>query len=441
MAITINISFNIIILLLFIITPLIKNLPQIEKLIMKEWDEHTLFNYIKQKFLNGDKLEDIKNLHYLIADPNEYLKNVNIEEVKNNLESLYKGFNITTFIYIITKAEENTNLGYKLKDLTSEVFSEINAKNPDFDEYSTISAIFRVEDKKSQIRLGSTCRWILSELGALNILKKRAKDLENKKFEKLLNIFTKDILSLYRRNYKISKNYKGFLILTKRIIIFIIFVFLIVIGTICYCLFCNKSNLEKVPKNDLIEIDINSNKEKQIEEFIKKHKENSIETIIENICYICLENYDKENDIRNLSSTSNSDEEDTTNHNINNSISNEKVNIPCGHSFHKNCISHWFTLEKKCPICQAEYEFHENNEKKDSIEINLNIKNYILNENWNYKNENNFSNYINNFIRIQRIINPLEINEEFIKKIINLIDKDKNDVFQSFKINNKEIIN
>lgn len=413
-------TLNKIIYFLFIIIPLIKSIPQIEKLIVKKWDEHSLFDYIKQKFLNPDKPEDIKNLHYLIADPNEYLKNVNIDEAKNNLESLYKEFNITTFIYIIAAVEKNTDLGYKLKDLVSEVFSEIYTKNQDFDKYSTISAIFRVEDKKLQIRLGSTCRWILSELGALNIIKKRTSDLENKKFDKLLKLFTKDLLSAYRKNYEISKNYKGIFTFTKSLIFLIIFVSLIVISTICYCIFCNKPNLEIIPKNDSIEIIINSNKEKQIEEFIKKHKSKSIEEIIENICYICLENYDKENDIKSIATTSNSDEEDTNN-NFDSNPSNEKVNIPCGHSFHKKCVSLWFTLEKKCPICQAEYEFYKSEEKKDINENKLNIKNYIVNGNWNYKGKNNFLNHINNFIRIQKMINPLEINILKLKLLINNI--------------------
>ena len=422
-------------LLFFIILSLINGNPQLEELVKKRWDEHSLFDYIKQKYLNPDNPEEIKKLHYIIADPNEYLKNINLDEIKNNLELLYTELNVTTFIYVISEVEKNRDLNYKLKDFVSEVFSEIYKKNPNFDEQSTISAIFRIEENKTHIRLGSTTRSILYDLEALKIIKKRTDDLGSKKYEKLLRLFTKDLLSTYKKNYQLRKNYKYFT-LQKSIFFLISFIILIGICALFYYIFFNnkKEKLYKL-KDDSIEIALNSNKEKKIEEFIKNNKNKSIEKIIEDVCLICVEKYKKENDIRINVFTNNSDEEDTNN-NVGDNNLNEKIKISCGHSFHIKCITKWFKLEKKCPICLTEYELYDNVEKENE-ENKLHIKKYDLNENWKKKENTLFIKHIDNFFRIQRMINPLnDINEEIIKKNLGYKDNENNDIFKSIKIDN-----
>ena len=191
-----------------------------------------------------------------------------------------------------------------------------------------------------------------------------------------------------------------------------------------------------MPRNDSVEIDINSNKENKIEEFIKIHKNENIENLMENICLICLENYEQENNIKSNVITTSSDEEDSNNNNNNdNKILNDKINIPCGHSFHLNCISDWFKIEKKCPICSAEYECYEGYDDGDikDIKNKLNIKNYILNKDWEYENSNILVNHINNFIRMQNIINNSDINEDFSREILN--HHDKKNVFKSLNEN------
>ena len=420
-------------IIFFLLFTLIKSLPKFEELIQKKWDETSLFDYLKLKFLSLNKPENLKNLHYIIADPNEYLKNVNLKEAKKNLDLLYKEFNVTTFIYIISAIEKNKDLNYKLKDFDSKIYSEIYKNNPDFDKYSTISSIFRIEDKKLHIRLGSTCREVLYDSEALTILKKRKNDLEKQNFEKLLNLFTKELLTKYRQNFKLINN-KRYFTFKKSVILIFFIVILIIVCTIIYCIFCNKENyyIEKMPKNDSIEIYINTNKDKKIEEFIKVHKNESIENLMENTCIICLEIYEQENDIKSNVITISLDEEDS-NRNNDNKILNDKINIPCGHSFHINCISDWFKIEKKCPICLAEYEFYENGEIKDN-ENKLNIKTFILNKDWEYENSNILRNNFNNFIRIQKIIKNSENNEDFSREILNYFD-DKKNVFKSLNEN------
>lgn len=424
-----------IILFLFFIFPLIKTLPNFEESLEKKWNEHTLFDYIKQKFLGPDKLADLKNMHYMLVDPDDNLKKINLEKAKNNLELLYKEFNITSFIFIVNGIEKNTDLDYKLKDFVTEVFSEIYKYNNEFDIYSTISVIFQIEDKKMNIRLGSTCRGIVYDFDALKILKKRDKELKDKKIEKLLNEFTKDFLSTYRKNYKISKNNNSSFIFKKGIIFILIFVFIIILSTVIYFCFCYKSNINKIMNKEDIEVVIKSNRENKIKEFIKKYKNKNIEKIMEDTCIICLEDFEKDNnDIKNSVITSNSDEEDTNN---NESISNEKITIPCEHSFHIACISECFNKEKRCPICHAEFEFFKKEEKNNDDNKNkLNIKNFTLNKNWEYNDKNSLINNINNFMRIQKIMNPLDINDEFCSNIISLYENTKNDKYEIAKIDN-----
>ena len=420
--------------------PFIKTLPNFEESLPKKWNEHSLFDYIKQNFINSNKSENVQNMHYMIVDPNEYLKNLTLENTKNNLDCLFKEFNITSFIFIVYGIEKNTDLDYKLKDFVSELFSEIYKYNSNFDQYSTISILFQIEENEMSIRMGSTCRWVINDLDALKILRKREKELKDKKLDLLLNELSKELLSTYRKNFKIVNNNSGNSIFKKYIIYIMCFILLILLSTLFYCCFCNKINEGKISNNEIIEVDIKSNKEIKIKEFINDHKNKNIKTVMEESCIICLEDYDKENenDINNNVTTSNSDEEDTNNNNNNKDIlSNEKVTLPCEHSFHISCISNWFKHEKKCPICKTEYEFFEKREKKGNNKNKLNIKNYNLNKNLEFSDENNFSDHVKDFIRMQKLLNPVDINEEFCIDIIKSHNGNKKgDKYEIAKIDN-----
>ena len=144
--------------------------------------------------------------------------------------------------------------------------------------------------------------------------------------------------------------------------------------------------------------------------------------------------------IKKINITTSSDEEDSNNNDKNNNdnkITDGKINISCGHIFHINCISDWFKNEKKCPICGAEYEFYEDGDGDGEIKNNenkLNIKNFILNKDWEYENNNILANNINNFIRIQKMANNADINEDFSREILNNYE-DKKNVFKSLNEN------
>ena len=402
---------------------------------MKAYDEQGLIEFIKNKFLNSDKPDDIKKIHYMIVDPDEYLKSVNLVKINKNLELLYKEFNITTFIYIVNAIQKNRDLNYKLKDFSSLVFSEIYAKNPEFDQYTTISAIFQVEDQKMNIRLGSSCRNIIYDSTALTIINKREKDLKEKKLGKLFEEFTKELLDTYRKSYKTNKNSKLSFIIQRGVYILISISSILVMLIICYYLFFGKTKLdiENIIKINTHEIVAKTSKEKKIKDFINKQKNKKIKTIMENTCIICLENFIKENDIKSNVLTGNSDEEDTTSNNINN-IPDERITIPCDHSFHTNCILNWFKQEKRCPICRTKFDFYDDEEKKEENENVLNIKNYNIDKNLEHE-DNNLLENINNFVRIQKMVNPDNVNEEFCSKIISYYEAKRSDNYEIIKIN------
>jgi len=414
-----------------IIIPIIKS----QNSSITAYNEQTLLEFIKSKFLNSSNSDDIKKIHYMIVDPDENLKNVNLVKIKQNLELLYKEFNITTFIYLVNAIQKNRDLNYKLKDFSSLVFSEIYAKNPEFDQYTTISALFQVDGHKMNMRLGSSCRNIIYDSTVLKIINQRDNDLKEKKFGKLFEDFTKELLEAYRKSYKENKNSKLSFIIQRGVYILISFSSIIVMLIICYFLFFGKTKLdiENIIKISSNEIVAKTSKEKKIKDFINKHKNKRMSNIMEDTCIICLENFAKENDIKSHVLTGNSDEEDTTSNNINN-IPDDKITIPCDHSFHTKCILNWFKQEKRCPICRTKFDFYGDEEKKEDSENVLNIKNYDKDKNMENE-DNNLLENINNFIRIQKMMNPNNVNEEFCSKIISYYEAKRSDNYEIIKIN------
>ena len=240
-----------------------------------KWDEESLFNYIKYNYLVPDnETNTIKNFNYMIIDPNKYTKTTDIFEIKKNLDKLYKIYNLTSFIYIVNYLKKNTELNYNLKSFNNKIFSEIYKYKKNFDEYSTLSIIIQVEDDKMNLRLGSSCRYIISDLEALQILKDNSFYLTNKKINILLNRFISSFINKYAKNYqkyiKTGKNsfsffrqiltFKGISILSIIIISYFILIY--------FCLiykYKDKSN-----KN-------NTYIENNIEKFIKTNKDESLE--------------------------------------------------------------------------------------------------------------------------------------------------------------------
>jgi hypothetical protein len=292
---------------------------------------------------------------------------------------------------------------------------EIHKYNKDYEGNKIITALFSVEDNKMLIRVGSECRKLLSDSEAVKILKKRKDDLKNKNFKNMINILSKDILDLYAKNYdKIQTNSPSLFNIIFYILIFVLFGYI-------YLNFIKYNFSSNLYSENFINIEMKSQLGKKIRDFINKNHNKKVKKLMEEYCLICVENYDKINNDNNVLF----DFEES---------SKEKIVLPCEHIFHLKCISKWFQNEKNCPLCRAKFEVN----KKDG---NINITNYILNDNWVYDdNSYNFKNIIEEFLRVQKILNPEEINEDFCAKIINDYNNRKeNNFFKNVKIGKIDI--
>ena len=393
-------------ILLYLNISLIKNNPNAEFTQIYKWDEKTLFEYIKNKYISLDNLDIIKQLNYMIVDPNGYLKNVDILDSIENLEALYREFKVTFFIFIINSIKENTKLNYQLKDFMSAINSEIYKYNKNYEEKKIISALFAVENKKMFIRVGKESRQILSDSEALTILKKRKEDLENHNLKKLIYDLSKDILIKYKQNYEQSQN-KTIPPLLK---IFFYMIFVILFGYIYYHFI--KINFASRKYTDNF-IEMKSQYGKKLKTFINKNINKSIEKIMNETCLICLENYNNNNNDNILFESEES--------------KNKKITLPCEHIFHLKCVNQWYLAkENNCPLCKSKFEF------KNGY---INLNNYVLNKNWIYNNSIIFKNVMKDFLRIQKNINPEDINEDFWEQIKNEYLKENEDnTFKNVKI-------
>lgn len=392
---------------------LISNSPNNEFSKQNRWDENTLFQYIKEKYISTYS-NQIINLEYMVIDPNEYLKSDDIIDWTQNIELLYKEFKIISFVFIINSIKENTILSYQLRDFMYKINQEIYKYNKNYDEKKIVSILFAVESNKMFIRVGSSCRPILSDSEAMKLLKKRNNDLKSKNIKKLIYDLSNDILRTYRKNYEQNKN--------KTISPLKIFFYIIILVLFCYIYYhfikINFSN-NKYSEN-FIKLETKSEYGKKVKEFVKKNINKSIQKVMKENCLLCLENYDMK----------------TKNNNILFDLdesSNEKILLPCNHIFHQKCISQWFLKEKSCPLCLSEFEINKEEGK-------ININKYFLNQNWEYNNSIDFKNIIKDFLRIHKSISPDDINEDFSLEINNNYLNNINSNIQNVKVGNINFI-
>lgn len=84
----------------------------------------------------------------------------------------------------------------------------------------------------------------------------------------------------------------------------------------------------------------------------------------------------------------------------------ECILVPCGHIFHNKCVSKWFEINCKCPLCRYDLEKNSGN----NIDLNNNNVNFQENEN-NVPNQNRDLD--------QNIINQNMNNEENVNSQLN----------------------
>ena len=160
-------------------------------------------------------------------------------------------------------------------------------------------------------------------------------------------------------------------------------------------------------------IEMKSQYGKKLKTFINKNINKSIEKIMNETCLICLENYNNNNNDNVLFESEES--------------KNEKIALPCEHIFHLKCVTQWcLSKENNCPLCKSKIEIKNGD---------INLNNYVLNKNWVYNNSIIFKKILKDFLRIQKNINPEDINEDFWEQIKNEYLKENEDnTFKNVKI-------
>ena len=406
-----NKIFYLQLILLFLIISLTKSSPLDKFTTPKKWDDKSLYQYITDNHISKIASE-IKELQYMIIDPNEYLENNDLNESIEKIQLLFKEFKVTIFVFIINSINANNILSYQLKDFMQKINNEIYKYNKKYDEKNIISTLFAVEDNKMLIRVGSTCRQIISDSEAMKILKKRKGDLDKKDIKKLINDLFEDISFTYRNNYEKLKSKKMPVFLKAIIYIIVIILF----GYIYYHFI--KHNFSAMSKNEkFIKIEMSSQIGKKIKEFINQNKNKNLKKIMKNTCLICLNDYNQKE-----------------NNNIlfeYNETSNEKIVLPCEHIFHLKCLSQIFKISTNCPLCKSKFQIDDNKDCK------IIINNYFLNSNWSYNNSMIFKDIIKDFLKMQKNINPDEINDNYCSQLINEYENNKDfNFFKKVKIFN-----
>ena len=361
------------------------------------WDEQSLFNYTKANYLNGPYK---KLMNHLVFDPEKIvLDKAKINSVKPTVESLLSDYSVKNFIYLVNSVEDSFSYS-NFKNLILKINEYLNKNNDDFDPELLISTFISVKNSKVFIVRGDKVKKVITNNELDHLIKDIKKHLKPNKdnLHIIIKSYYENILKIYRKNIKLNKS---FFQQYKNIIILFIILAIIVI---CVIYFSGESNdfEHKIAE-----------KENKIISFLDKNNENSLEVIMQKYCIICLNRYYKTKDVPNSNKRKNSidDAEVDTN----------KTQLQCGHIFHSKCLLKWYQKESKCPLCKSVFKLkynHDNN--NDQIEISK----FTLNKNCGFSNKTKLGYIIDDFVHIQKKINPHMISHSF-----------GNDLIKDYKIN------
>ena len=389
----------------------------------KIWNVDSLYDYTNQNYLS-DKNKPL-NLQNMIVDPENFLKSYSLNEAKLLLWQLYQKYEVSTYIFIISSIDNS------LRDFSYKMHHKIITDNSLKNSQRIISFFIFVKDKKLDYKMTTPVRQKIPDNEISEILNRRKNALNNQEYGKLITGFCKDILYEYKGNHFIKKkNLGNNAVSTGALFMILVFVtFFIFIFSMLNQLFLRRSQVVRRNRNlfypdfrnfvssnihvDEIENENNddrTNREKKVEEFLKKNQSQKVGKIMEETCIICLEKFENDEDKKNNDNIINDN-------NNNQNEKNEKTVLPCGHAFHTKCISEWFLKETNCPLCRTKYNIFDE-EKEKSKRNSLNIVNYTLNNNSEFINARNLMNLLDEFVRIQMMAHP-DVNERFRRRVIN----------------------
>ena len=377
-------------IILFLSTLILIILPN-SKVFSKEysginkWEPDTLYEYTKEYFLNDTNPYKATNLNHMIVDPENYLKNEDLEEIILKMSVLFDEFKINNYIFIITQIKTRKK---KYDDMEYEKFiSKFNyimlRDNNYFDDSMTLTIFIFTSNNKIKIKTGKTLHSTITSSDISKLINILKIDMENKKYSSVLEKLVNNIIDTYIEN---EKYFNSFYYKNKKSIFIIgILIVFFVISIIAY--------INYVPE---------SIREEKIESFINRYDNRKIYKITHQSCFLCLLYFmtdDEKMKIENIFNKKKLKEEEIT-------------ILNCGHKFHTNCINDWFKHQEKCPLCKMCKNFEQKFNKSTKMPLNkisdnrIDIEKYYLNE------------VIKEFVDMQREAFPHEINEQQCIRIV-----------------------
>ena len=358
--------------LFFIFLLLIINYCEIDSNIYSEiWEPESLYNYTKENFLDNNNPKKSSNLKYMIVDPENYLRNNDVSQIKEGMKLLYDKFEINNYIFIISNIKIRQHNKTKEIDIDKETerfLSKFNyimyRDNNYYEDSMTLISIIFINEAKIKVRTGIKLRNIIQEKDIINIISPKEIDLLEGNYFKVVNELVKDYHKNYVENYLY---YNSFFYKNKSRIIFS---FICILSSfILIFLFANY-----IPKGE---------REEKIQDFINQYKDIKYEILFKNFCVICLYHFMSIKEKLKIENFLDKER-----------LKKEKIEIlNCNHFFHKNCIKEWQKREKECPLCCLDKKFNK---------IDLFFKDIIY-----------------DFVEIQRKSFPHKINKNQCNRIIN----------------------
>ena len=128
----------------------------------KIWTPESLYEYIKNTYLNRNNPDLDMNLKHMIVDPENYLEHADLRVANQYLQDLYQLYNISCHVYFISKMQNKYDLEEEVASFVSKLTFLLYKTYDNFDENS-ITAVFFIKDRKMRIRTSRDLRQILTD--------------------------------------------------------------------------------------------------------------------------------------------------------------------------------------------------------------------------------------------------------------------------------------
>lgn len=315
------------------------------------------FYYTPEKLVSSRSASNYVQLY----DPENFLKNLNFDEISKIVTHLKNDRKFEVFIYVFSYMDQK--YGYdKDKDIewfTNDVaYLKFQGQN-DLDENS-IFLMLAIGDRQSRVRTGKNPKAYLQDKKCTEYLDSVISLLKNEYYsEALLEILGK----IEQRIFDDNQFFTDLWSWIWDIFIQGLNILLICAGILIFIWFTGK-RISKTAEEQLEKI-------KKITKNGKPRRE-----ILQQVCVICLDDLQSNveeaqaNSRINPNNEAPSVESNEINYDRVQKEEEEKINnnrrddnfiakLECGHTYHSKCLSEWMVKNNKCPVCKEKIDKEE----------------------------------------------------------------------------------